>query len=433
VGAVLVLHSLVPTLLFDPRRNGCFACPRNLLGVVSEPSLHEAVVRWGLRALLTVGAVLAALALYRWSGASHGVRVATALVVLPGTVAAMLGSLGAARALADPGTGFDPSQRAIWLAQCACVLVMGAGVAVRVALAQRLRDRVAGLVVDVLLDADRLRDGLAETLDDPQLSLAFPRDGRPVPDHPGRESVYVTRGDRVVAQVFHGPALEGLPDRVASAVQAAGLALEHAGEQARLRAELDELSELRTRIVATGDAERRRLERNLHDGAQQRLIRLAIALQSTRDPAPGTGLTTAAEEVRAALEELRAIAHGIHPVTLTDAGLSHALRALVEDASVPVRIESLPGRRFDEAAEATAYRVIADAVGCAELADPDAVVRVRVAHDRKELRAEVEVAGGDSTVYAAALAAASDRARAIGGAVHVRDGVLIELRTPCDS
>jgi histidine kinase len=433
-GVVVLLHGLVPTLLFDPHRSGCFACPPNLLAISSDPGRHDVVATWGLVAVLVVGAGFAAATLFHWSQAAGVVRRATGPVALPGAAVAALGSLGGWHALTDPGSGFDHTLRVLWLAECTGVTIMGLGVAVRLALAHRLRTRVADLVLDVLPDAERLRSELARTLGDPSLSISFPRDGIGVEgDDGGRAQLRVMRGSRVVAQVTHDATLNAVPDRLTSAVQAAGLALEHAGEQARLHAELDDLSELRTRIVSVGDAERRRLERNLHDGAQQRLIALAVALQSASDLPLRGDLARADAEVRTALAELRAIAHGIHPVTLTDAGLAAALRGLTEDVAVPVRIDSLPDRRGDPTVETATYRVIADIIRCAEVTDPDAVVHMRVDLGPVDLCAVVRVAGADPGPYSVAVATAAERLQALGGELRVSEGLLAEMRTPCAS
>src|SRR5262249_27359815 len=151
-----------------------------------------------------------------------------------------------------------------------------------------------------------------------------------------------------VAALVHDPILLERHTLLASAAAAVRLALENERLQAELRAQLAELQASRQRIVAAGDDERRRLERDLHDGAQQRLLSLGLALQLARarlgPHANGATelLTEADHELRAALDELRELARGIHPAVLTERGLAAALRSLVDRALVPVSIAAVP-------------------------------------------------------------------------------------------
>ena len=130
----------------------------------------------------------------------------------------------------------------------------------------------------------------------------------------------------------------------------------------------EQLAASRARIVEAGDSERRRLERNLHDGAQQRLVTLALDLKMARakldaDPeGAGELLADAADELEQALEELRELARGLNPAILTDKGLGPALAALVRRAPMPVEILALPGERLPERLESVAYYVIAEAL-----------------------------------------------------------------------
>ena len=135
------------------------------------------------------------------------------------------------------------------------------------------------------------------------------------------------------------------------------------------RAAQSEVRQSRARIVDATDAARRRLERDLHDGAQQRLVSLALALRLARsrlgrdaDPAAVDGLDDAADELRTALEELRELAHGIHPAILTQAGLGPAIDSLADRSSVPATVTELPERRLSAAIEATAYFVVSEAL-----------------------------------------------------------------------
>lgn len=433
VGVVLLLHTLPPLLLLDPQRHGCYACPKNLLAVADLPGLEVGLARLGEIASLTVGVVLVSVAVARWVRLPRVVRNAVAPTTVPGVVVAVFGAAGSGHQLLGAGEGFDAVVRAMWLAQCMALLAMALGVVLRVAQARRLRDRVADLVLAALPDAERLRTTLAGSLGDPKLALVFPVDDVLQSPGAGRHVLDVRRGDRVVAQVLYDVGLRAVPERVTTAVQACALALEHAGEQRRLQAELAHLSELRSRIVAAGDAERRRLERNLHDGSQQRLIALAVALQTENERSPDPVLDTATAEVLAALDELRSIAHGIYPASLSDAGLSAALTELAEECSVPLRLERVPETRCDTGAETTTYRVIADVVSCAEVLGVVGSVRVHVSCEAAALLARIDVDGGDVATYTDALVDAAERAKALGGHVRVQPGVVIDLWAPCDS
>jgi signal transduction histidine kinase len=209
----------------------------------------------------------------------------------------------------------------------------------------------------------------------------------------------------VIAELRHG---EGPPERIAAVARGAGLALEHASLRARLRAELTELAASRRRLVEVGDAERRRLERDLHDGAQQRLIALSMTLDGR-----------ARDEVKAALAELRALAHGIHPAALSEAGLRPAVLELADESAVALRLEALTGERLPEAVEAAVYRLILDAVRCAERHGDGGAVRVAVERGVGRLRARVVLPGVGEAVARSALQDAVDRFAALDGALTV--------------
>ena len=149
----------------------------------------------------------------------------------------------------------------------------------------------------------------------------------------------------------------------------AALALENERLEAELRARLDELQTSRSRLVEVSMFERRRLERDLHDGAQQRLVALSLQLglakrrlEEGQDGAAGAMLDAARDELARALEELRELARGIHPAVLTDRGLEPALEALAERAPLPVSLDQMPAERLPAPVEAAAYFVVAEAL-----------------------------------------------------------------------
>ncbi len=227
----------------------------------------------------------------------------------------------------------------------------------------------------------QLRDALAEALGDPSLEVLYwiPEDGRFVgPNGQARELpapgsarafTQVERDGRPVAAILHDPLLLDSRDGHVDAIgAAASLALENERLDAELRCKLEELRDSRERMLRIGLEERRRLERDLHDGAQQRLVSMALELRLARarlqdDPAAAaTLLAGATEELDAALGELRELARGIHPAVLSDRGLDTALETLAHRAPLPVDVDRLPGERLPEAVELAAYFVVAEAL-----------------------------------------------------------------------
>jgi PAS domain S-box-containing protein len=194
-----------------------------------------------------------------------------------------------------------------------------------------------------------------------------------------------------------------------------------------LHARLEDLAASRARIVTAGDSERRRLERNLHDGAQQRLVtltlslRLALARLDTDPTAARELLEGAAEELGHALEELRELARGLHPALLTERGLGMAVESLANRLPVRVEVEEIPAKRLPEPIEAAAYYLIAEALtNVAKYAQASAA-RVRVAQTDAKLVVEVSddgVGGADATA-GSGLRGLADRVEALGGRLDV--------------
>ena len=228
----------------------------------------------------------------------------------------------------------------------------------------------------------RLRDALARTLHDSSLQVVYWRreqpsfvdpSGRPValPEPgSGRVATLLERDGEPIAALIHDAALQDDPALIEAAAAAARLAIENERLHAEIQAQLQEVRASRARVVAAADAERRRIERDLHDGSQQRLVTLALALSLARarlgaadaDPELARSLQDASEELKLALAELRELARGIHPAILTAAGLGPALVSLAERSSLPVTIAALPGERLGAPVEAAAYFVVAEAL-----------------------------------------------------------------------
>jgi PAS domain S-box-containing protein len=196
---------------------------------------------------------------------------------------------------------------------------------------------------------------------------------------------------------------------------------------AELHDRLEELAASRARIVTAGDTERRRLERNLHDGAQQRLVSLALAVQHAlakldSDPAAARSvLADAGDELALALDELRELARGLHPAVLSDRGLGAAVEMLASRTPVRVEIADIPAQRLPEPVEAAAYYVIAEALtNVARYAQASSVtVRVAAGDTRVDVEVSDDGVGGADAATGSGLRGLADRVEALGGSLEV--------------
>ena len=316
---------------------------------------------------------------------------------------------------------------------------------------------VAELVVELTAApaGGQLRDNLARVLGDQSLELAFwlparagfaDLDGCPVqlpPAGSGRAVTRVERDGRPIAALIHDPALEQDPELIAGVSAAAALALEAERLQAELKAKIAELRASRTRIVEAGDSERRRLERNLHDGTQQRLLALSftLGLAETRLPAEPaqarTLVTGAKEELGRAIEELRELAHGIHPQILTERGLAAAIDTLAARSPLPVSV-SVPDERLPAPVEATAYYVVSEAL--ANAAKHSRAHRIQVRLSREKMMVVIKISDdgvGGADRAGSGLRGLVDRVEALDGRLYlaspVGGGTTIRAEIPCAS
>ncbi len=196
---------------------------------------------------------------------------------------------------------------------------------------------------------------------------------------------------------------------------------------AELHARLEELAASRARIVTAGDVERRRLERNLHDGAQQRLVALSLSLRAAlaKIDVDSVGaradLADACDELTLALDELRELARGLHPAVLSDHGLRAAIETLAGRTPVPVEIADIPEERLPEPVEAAVYYLIAEALTNVTKYAHASTVRVRVAASDGRVVVEVtdDGAGGADPATGSGLRGLADRVEALGGSLEV--------------
>jgi signal transduction histidine kinase len=402
------------------------------------------------RALIAGGSVvLTGVLAARWLIASPAFRrVLTPILV--GAVAILLGS--SITVLAKVTEPSPVLQWVVLATTCAVPLAVLAGM-LRARLA---RSGVGDLMVE-LREAPApgaLRDALARALHDPSLTLAYwvpeydtyvGADGLPTqlpPPGSGRVATLVERGGSQIAALVHDESLADEPELVGAVSAAAGIALENERLQAELRARLEELRGSRARIVEAGDSERRRLERNLHDGVQQRLVSLLIELRLAEASTSGGGeesrfLSAARDELAQALEELREVAHGIHPAILSDHGLAVALESVAARAPLPVELRVGLEERLPEPVEVAAYYLVCEALSNVAKYAQASVVSVEAS--RVDERLVVEVAddgiGGANTSGGSGLRGLADRVEALGGRLRVWSpaggGTRIRAEIPC--
>ena len=303
--------------------------------------------------------------------------------------------------------------------------------------------------------AGKLRDALAEALGDPSLELVYwlPDDERFVdaggrrfelPDEDsGRAVTKVEREGGCIAAIVYDATLRDARGHVRAVGAAAALALQNERLDAELRAKVGELRSSRERMLRIGLEERRRLERDLHDGAQQRLVSTALNLRIARtklreEPDAAEALLTgASEELDAALGELRELARGIHPAVLSDRGLDTALETLAARAPVPVELASVPGVRLPEAVELAAYYVVSEALtNVAKYADAShATVGIERDNGRLVVKVADDGVGGADPEEGTGLRGLEDRLAVIEGRLEIHSerghGTTITARIPC--
>jgi len=261
----------------------------------------------------------------------------------------------------------------------------------------------------------------------------------------GRSFTEVEREGRRVAAIVHDASLDEEPELVQAAGAAAALALENERLDAELRVQIAEVRASRARLLEVVTRERRRIERDLHDGAQQRLVALALTLgiaehQVADDPEQARALIREARgEARLALEELRELARGIHPAILTDRGLGPALEALASRSPLPVELADVPGERLPPPVEGAAYFVVAEAL--ANVAKYAQASHAEVIVQRVNGHAVVEVrddgVGGADPDGGSGLRGLEDRLAALDGRLAVFSpsgrGTTIRAEIPCAS
>ncbi|MFG2652542.1 sensor histidine kinase [Streptomyces sp. NPDC048436] len=331
--------------------------------------------------------------------------------------------------------------------------------------ARLARSAVGDLVVELRAEPTDLRAPLARALRDPSLSLVYwlpqfgswaDQEGKPVelPTDGGRVVTLIESagepGDaggadeagEPVAALVHDPALNDERELLDAVSAAAAIALKNGRLQAELRANVDELRGSRARVIEAGQKERQRLERDLHDGAQQRLIALSLDLGMLQarldgDAAARTLLAQAKKEIAASLGELRDVARGLHPAVLSAHGLAVALESLAARAPVPVHLTVGLDARVTEAVEVAAYYVVCESL--ANIGKHAQATAATVSITRDDGRMVIEVVdnglGGADTEGGSGLRGLADRVEALDGRLLVwtprGGGTRVRAELPC--
>ncbi|MFC0113914.1 sensor histidine kinase [Kibdelosporangium aridum] len=424
------------------------------LSTVAFPTVTENLlliweVYWVRDVISTVQAVVSAMVVIvlavRWITASRPARRVLAPVVLTGllgSVQSLLGPILNTSLISDIGH--------------AAVLMLPLAFLAGVWRIRLGRTNVADLLVKLPRSAPtELQNLLAKALGDPSLRVAYYREdngdyvdleGQPLTIPPDQSVSVVVREGRQVAALLHDPALREDRHVLEAVKSAAALELDNQRLAAEVRAQLVEVRASRARIVAAGDEQRRRVERDLHDGAQQQLVTVALLLKLARqrlDDLPSQDdkladyLTRSADGLTEALRELRELARGIHPAVLSEAGLGAALRALAARSPQPVEVCVAALPKLPPPVEATAYYVAAEALTNALKHAQAKTIRVTVLCADSSLSLEVvdDGIGGASLEAGTGLLGLQDRAFALDGQLTVRsdaNGTTVQVVLPLE-
>jgi signal transduction histidine kinase len=422
--------------------------PDNLLLVHADAGIADALDKTRTAVLIVASLAVAVVIGERWRRASAARRRA----LLPSVAGSLCGVLYAAWGMTLLLE--SPVVPLVWVLNAALLTVPAA------LLWGLLRSRLArGGLADLFrelgtLRGVRLEAGLAKALGDPSLVLAYRVpgertyiDGRGKPVElpaPGRAAAPVARDGRELGMLVYDPSLDDDPELVAAVAAAAAISLDDVRLQAESQDRLAELRASRERLVAAGDAERRRLERNLHDGAQARLVSVALQLHVIKsrlrtDPDQAEALlTTAGDELSQSLEELRELARGIHPAVLNH-GLDAALDSLAARAGVATTVSFESPERLPEPVELAAYFVACEAL--ANVAKYARATTASVRVSRRDGMAVIEIAddgvGGADETAGTGLRGLADRVAALDGTLRILSppgaGTVVTAELPCAS
>jgi signal transduction histidine kinase len=445
---------LVNALTWHPVFSRPYTWIHNVFGVLGTQHLNDEIARVTSVPTVAIVVVVVGTVISHWRRATPPGRRVLAPLVWSGVP---VGVWFAAQQLSAVG----------WLGGAGVLAAAGSAPAAALPfgfliglLRTRLRRGAVGdLVVELgkrAAPAEHLDAALARVLGDPTIRVLYrvpsPSGGRVYVDASGQPAqlpeagtgsavTTVDQGGEPVAALVHDASLSDEPELLEATVAAARLAIDNARLQAEVRAQLEKVRASRARIVRAGDVERQRIERNLHDGAQQRLLALSFALRMAESAADGdaelkAALGDAANELKEALSELRELAQGLHPEVLTRSGLAAAVRAAARRASVPAEVAEAPEERFSPDAEAAAYYVVSEALANAGKHASATLARVCIRRSGGVLRVEVADDGvGGADAAGSGLTGLADRVAALGGTLSVASppgaGTVVTAELPC--
>lgn len=436
----------------DPEH--CVDCPPYLFEIAAA---HPAgtVLEIGHGAIGIVAGVLAvAVLLQRWRRASAPLRFAIAPILWVGAAAWVVVLFWMITGLTGDSLGRAPT----WAAQSMLVAIAFAFL-VGVARTRLARSAVADLVVEMQGTSapTALRDSLARALHDPSLEIAYwLEDAHRYVDARGhtvevsddvdvRAVTTIDRGGRPIAALLHDPALREDEQLVQSVCAAAALEIENGRLQADLRAQLEEVEASRSRIMEAAMTERRRIERDLHDGTQQRLVSVAMSLGlAEKKIAESDDALTFVREAQGrladALAELRDLSQGIHPGILTERGLPAALGELTQRLDMPIALHvPVMTERPPERVEEAVYFVVSE--GLTNVVKHGRATRCIVEVDHRDgtvvVRVSDDGAGGADMTRGSGLRGLRDRVEALGGRLTIASphggGTELKAWIPCVS
>ncbi|HMN98812.1 MAG TPA: histidine kinase [Miltoncostaeaceae bacterium] len=425
--------------------------PQNGFAVTDDVDISRTIERVQLYSTSVICLAAAAMLLGRWVATGRPRRLWPSLL----TQVFVVGLVGLALLYVFAAAGWpyfvEVQRTALVIIGFTPVLFLAGVLDARLA-----RSGVSDLVVRLRgnPDAAEVQGALARALRDPTLQLVYwlpefgsyaDADGHEValPEPGDARAMTPIQHDGVrIAALLHHPALSEERELMAGATAAAAIALENTRLQVELRARLEELRGSRMRIVEVAQDERKRLERNLHDGAQQRLVALSMELgrmesRLPQDAPERADLARARGEIASSLHELRQVARGLHPAVVSSHGLEIALEQLAATAPVPVTLSVRVGRRLPEALEVAAYYLVSESLANIGKHAHASSVRVEVLRQGDAVLIEVadDGVGGADTEKGSGLRGLADRVEALGGRLRVWSpaggGTRVSAEIPC--
>ena len=449
--ASAVVLSVAPVLF--KRSCGCTTPhPRNVFLVAEAPAIATALEVVAAIGLIVAAIGIAVLLVRRWRASSGAQRRIIAPVLWTGAaLVAALSLLVLLQLTSAPKAAQNVMTAVSALTIAAVPFAFLAGL---LRMRYTRADIVGDLVRRLQSTGSSIREAIATALGDPSLQLVYWRartgayvtaDGQPArlpADGGGRAFVEIAREGEPVAAMIFDATLADEPELISAVSSAGALALDNERLQAELRARITELEDSRARVLDAELSERRRIERDLHDGAQQRFVSLSMTLALLdRGLAGAAGerrlLASAREQLDLGLGELRELARGIHPALLTERGLAPAIEALAARAPLDVRVLEVPRERLPAQVETAAYFIVSESLTNAAKHASAAAATVRIG--RANGTAVVEVSddgvGGADPTRGSGLRGLVDRLAALDGALEVESpaggGTRVQARIPC--